>query len=181
MEEKEVLPVKNSAHSLAVKGAAAYAVYFLVLIYIFKLIGLDQNDVNMSIAEKVISSVATYVPFILAIAYVQLTFKNELGGFISFGKAFSAGFRLSVYAGLLIAILMLLYYKVLDTGALEKMTETAVQAAGDDENKIKGVEMMKPYMLPMICFGFAINYTFLGLIISLISAAIVKKEQPLYE
>ena len=181
MEEKEVLPVKHSAHSLAVRGAAAYSVYFLVLIYIFKLIGLDQNNVNMSIAEKVISSVATYVPFILAIAYAQTTFRTELGGFISFGKAFSTGFRLSVYAGMLIAILMLLYYKVLDTGALEQMREAAIQAAGDDEDKLKGVEVMKPYMLPMICFGFAINYTFLGLIISLISAAIVKKEQPLYE
>ncbi|WP_449437313.1 hypothetical protein [Pedobacter steynii] len=41
--------------------------------------------------------------------------------------------------------------------------------------------MMKPYMAFAIAFLTAVSYNLYGLIISLIGAAVIKKEQPLYE
>jgi hypothetical protein len=165
---------------MAFKAAITYSVYFLVLVYLFKWIGIDNNDPNMPIAEKVISFVASYVPFILAILYVQTTFKKDLGGYITLGKAFSAGFKVAAYTGLFLAILLIFYYKVLDQSAYVAIMDTAVKTAGDDPNKVKGVEMMRPYMIFFIGFGAAISYTFFGLIISLIGAAVLKKERPLF-
>lgn len=165
---------------LAFKAAITYSVYFLILLFLFKWIGIDNNDPNMPVAEKAISFVASYVPFILAILFVQSTFKKELGGFITFGKAFSAGFKVAAYTGLFLAILLIFYYKVLDPEAYVAIMETAMKTAGDDANKVKGVEMMRPYMIFFIGFGAAISYTFFGLIVSLIGAAVLKKEKPLF-
>lgn len=175
----ETVEIGKSPNAMAFKSALAYTVYFLVLIYVFKLIGLDQNDPNSTTAEKMMSSVASYLPFILAIVYVQSNYKQDLGGFISFKKAFSAGFRVAAYAGLFIALILMLYYKVLDPAAFERLMDAARDAAGGDETKLKGVEMMKSYMIFFIGFGAAITYTLLGLITSLIGAAVIKKEAPL--
>ncbi|ATP57202.1 hypothetical protein CPT03_12335 [Pedobacter ginsengisoli] len=180
MEEVVVEP-KKSPNKLAFKSAIAYSVYFLVLMFVMKWMGVDQNSPNTTFAEKVVYSLASYIPFIMAVVFVQTTYKKELGGYISFGKAFSSGFKVAAYAGLFIAVFTILYYKVLDRNAFDQLMDSAVAAAGDDENKVKGVEMMRPYMIFFIGFGVAVSYTIYGLIISLIGAAVVKKEQPLYE
>jgi hypothetical protein len=180
MEEVVVEPKKNP-NMLAFKSAIAYSVYFLVLMFVMKWLGVDQNNPNTTLAEKIIYSLASYIPFIMAVVFVQTTYKKELGGYISFGKAFSSGFKVAAYAGLFIAVFTILYYKVLDTNAFNQLMDSAKAAAGDDENKVKGVEMMRPYMIFFIGFGVAVSYTLYGLIISLIGAAVIKKEQPLYE
>jgi len=179
--EELVVESKKSPNKLAFKSAIAYSVYFLVLMFVMKWMGVDQNSPNTTFAEKVVYSLASYIPFIMAVVFVQTTYKKELGGYISFGKAFSSGFKVAAYAGLFIAVFTILYYKVLDRNAFDQLMDSAVAAAGDDENKVKGVEMMRPYMIFFIGFGVAVSYTIYGLIISLIGAAVVKKEQPLYE
>lgn len=171
--------VKPSANNLAMKSAAGYAVYYLILIYLLKFLGIDQNNIDMPIIEKIIYYLATYIPFILAILYTQTTLKKELGGYISFGKAFTAGLRVSVYAGVLSGLIMLLYFK-LDPSGYNAVMDAAIQSAGDDQQKLKGVEMMRPYMIYMIGFGAAISFAFFGIIISLITAGISKKEQAVY-
>lgn len=179
MEENAVGTVKTP-NALAFKSALAYTFYFLVLIYIFKFAGIDQNDPNSSVTEKMVSAMASYLPFILAIVYVQTNFKQEIGGLITFKAAFSAGFKVAAYAGLFIAIVLMLYYKVLDPTAFERLIDSARAAAEGDETKLKGVEMMKSYMVFFIGFGAAITYTLLGLITSLIGAAAIKKEKPVH-
>ncbi|NRF41898.1 DUF4199 domain-containing protein [Pedobacter foliorum] len=180
MEELVVEPKKNP-NMLAFKSAAAYSVYFLVLMFVMKWMGISQKDPNISTAESIIYSFASYIPFIMAVVFVQTTYKKELGGYITFGKAFSSGFKVAAYSGLFIGILTILYYKVLDTKTMDDLTAAAVKEAGDDEKKLKGVEMMKPYMALAIAFLTAVSYNLYGLIISLIGAAVIKKEQPLYE
>lgn len=179
MEEKAFVQ-EYKPNMLAFKSAVAYAVYFLVLIYVFKFLGIDQNSPTITTAEKIISSALSYIPFILAVVYVQTNYRTELGGYISFGKAFSAGFKVAAYTGLFLAVILILYYVLLDKEALQKLIDAARQAAGDDEAKLKGVEMMKSYMVYFIGFGAAIMYTFFGLVVSLVGAAAVKKERPLY-
>lgn len=180
MEELVVEPKKNP-NMLAFKSAIAYSVYFFVLMFVMKWMGVDQNNPNTSTAEKIIYSLASYIPFIMAVVFVQTTYKKELGGYITFGKAFSTGFKVAAYAGLFIGVLTILYYKVLDPTAFNQIMDAAIAQAGSDENKIKGVEMMRPYMVLFIGFGVAVSYTLYGLIVSLIGAAVIKKTEPLYE
>ena len=175
-----IIVVEKKPNVLAFKTALAYTGYFLALIYLLKWVGVDTNDPNITMLEKVVAQIASYVPFILAVVYVQSIFKKELGNYISFGKAFSAGFKVAAYAGLFIGILLIFYYMVLDRAAFEQLMDISLRAAGDDREKIRGVEMMRSYMPFFIGFSAAIMYTLFGLVVSVIGAAILKNDKPLF-
>lgn len=175
--EQQILQEEKKPNALAFKVAISFAIYSIVLIYILKLIGVDSTDPDLPIAEKIIAMILSYGVFILAIFYAQTTHKKELGGYITYGRAFSTGFKVAAYAGLFVGLLFILYYKVLDTTALDKIADAAIQKANGDEQKIKGIDMMRGYMWIFASFGAAIAYTILGLIVSLITAAILKKER----
>jgi uncharacterized membrane protein len=162
---------------LAFQVAIAFAFYTLALIFIMNLLGVSAQVESTPIWQKVISIILSYGTFILAIYYAQNKHKNELGGFITYGRAFSTGFKVAAYSGLFIGLLMMLYYGVIDKGALQDILDLQVKAAGDNEQALKGVNMMSKYMIYMIAFGSAITYTLLGLVISLITAAVIKKDR----
>ncbi|WP_129714540.1 DUF4199 domain-containing protein [Pedobacter sp. SYP-B3415] len=177
--EQKIIESEKKPTQLALQVAVIYAIYSLILLYVFKALGIDTQDKNLAIGHKVLSTLLTYVPFILAIFYTQWKHKSELGGFMTFGRAFSAGFRMALLAGLFQAILMVLYYKLLDPGAMDQIIETA-RANAKTEQEEQEVEMVSKYMIWMIAFGVILFLAFFGTIISLIGAAIFKKERPVY-
>lgn len=180
MMEQDLQEAQIKPNKLAFQVALAFAVYTIVIIYVLKLLNIDTQQENVSTGTKIISTIVTYVPFILAIMYTQIKHKADLGGFISYGRSFSAGFKVSSYAGLFAGILMIIYYKVLDRDALAHIMSVAVEKAGDNEQAVEGVKKIEPYMAILIAFSAAITYTILGLFISLISSAFIKKEKPLH-
>lgn len=177
--EQQLLQEEKKPNLLAFQVALLYSFYSIALTYASEFMGMGAaNAKNLSIGLRVLSTLLTYVPFICAIIYVQTKHKKELGGYITFGRAFSTGFKVSAYAGLFIAILTLLYYKVLNPAAMDDLIELAKSNAGDNENQLKGVEMMSKYMVFMMMFGVAVTFTLTGLVISLITSAIIKKDNP---
>ena len=180
MDEQQLTAVEMRPNKLAFRVALGFSVYTLVLIYLFKLLNIDTRAEHLDTLTKLTSAVFSYVPFILGIMYVQQTYRTELGGYISFGSAFSAGFKVGAYAGLFIGLLMVLYYKVLDRAAMDQMINLARENAGDNEKNLQALKVMEPYMVIFTAFGAAITYTLFGLVISLVGAAIVKREKPFY-
>jgi len=175
--EEQIIQEEKKPNALAFKVAIGFAIYSIALIYILKMIGIDSVNPDLPIAEKIIAMLLSYGVFIAAILYVQTTYKSELGGYITYGKAFSTGFKVAAYAGLFVGLLFILYYKVLDPTALDRIADVAIEQANGDEQKIKGIEMMRGYMWIFTAFGAAIAYTLLGLLVSLITSAILKKER----
>jgi len=175
--EQQILQEEKKPNALAFQVAIAFAFYTLALIFIMNLLGVSAQVEDTPIWQKAISVVLSYGTFILAIYYAQNKHKGELGGFITYGRAFSTGFKVAAYSGLFIGLLMMLYYGVIDKGALQNILDIQVKAAGDNEQALKGVNMMSKYMIYMIAFGSAITYTLFGLIISLVTAAVVKKDR----
>jgi len=175
--EQQILQEQKKPNALAFQVAIAFAFYTLALIFVMNLMGVSAQVEGTPIWQKVVSIILSYGTFILAIYYAQNKHKNELGGFITYGRAFSTGFKVAAYSGLFIGLLMMLYYGVIDKGALQDILDIQVKAAGDNEQALKGVEMMSKYMIYMIAFGSAITYTLLGLVISLITSAVVKKDR----
>ena len=177
MMEQQLLQEEKKPNVLAFQIAVIYAFYSMALTYISELMGMGgANAQNASFGLKAFSTLLTYVPFVAAILYVQLKHRTELGGTITFGRAFSAGFKMAAYAGLFIGLLTILYYKVLSPGSMEGILDAAVANADGNEAQLEGLEMMSKYMALMMAFGVAVTFTISGLIISLITAAIVKKE-----
>ncbi|RZK51114.1 MAG: DUF4199 domain-containing protein [Pedobacter sp.] len=176
--EQQLIQEQIKPNALAFKVSVIFAAYILVTIIVTGLLNLDMGP-TASVTTRVVSGALNWLPFIFAVYYVQNTHKKDLGGFITFGRAFSAGFRFSVYAGLFSGILMFLYYQFIDAAAMEKIVDATVAAAKNDQ-EAKGIEMMRPYFTITTAFGAAVMFTISGLIISLITAAILKKEKPLH-
>lgn len=177
--EQQLAQAQKKPNLLAFQIALLYAFYNLALVYLSEAMGMGgANYDNVSIGLKILSTALTYVPFIAAIIYVQTKHRSELGGYITFGRAFSAGFKVAAYAGLFIALITALYYKVLSPGSMDAVIDAAIAKAGNNEQQVKGIEMMSKYMILFMVFGLAVTFTISGLIISLISAAIIKRENP---
>lgn len=175
---QNLIELEKKPNKLAFQAAIAFAVYFFVLIFVFKFLNISPANTNLSTGSKVVSQLLSYVPFFLAIVYVQSNHKKELGGYMTFNRGFSAGFKVAAYAGLLLFLVQVIYYFV-DKSATDELLSAAIEQADGDEQKIKGVEMMRPYMGLFVGFGTAITYTIIGLVASLIGAAVFKKERPL--
>lgn len=178
MNESEVKPTK-----IAFQCALAYALYSVLLTYVMYFMGIDVNS-NLKGGIKILSWVLSYVPFLGAVLYAQKSHRDDqLGGYISFGRAFSTGFRVSIFAGLLIGVFMILYYKVLNTEAFEAVmskTESSLldNNAISDSQREKTLSMTRTWFAPMILIGTIIGMSIVGAVFSVVGAAIFKKDRP---
>jgi membrane-bound ClpP family serine protease len=127
-----------------------------------------------------------YAGVILIIAGLAIAMKNYrdkvLDGIMPFGKAFGFGILIIIVAALLGAIFTYLLYAVIDTGLGEKLMEFTTERMlkrGVPEAQLdivleRAERFQKP--LPMAITGL-ITSILGGVVISLIMAAIFKKEE----
>lgn len=165
----------NSTKS-ATKWALIYFAVSIVITYLFQFLNVDQNS-----GAKYLG----YIPFIAFLLLAQKEYRDQLGGFLTFGQGFSAGFRYSVFSGLLLAVFIYLYLAVLSPQILEqsmndqqgKMAEQGLSQEQID----KALEIGKKYGPIIGAFGAAIGSAVMGAIIALIGAAIFKKERSIVD
>jgi hypothetical protein len=127
-----------------------------------------------------------YASVIIIIAGLAIAMKNYrdkvLDGVLPFGKAFGFGILIIIVAALLGTIFTYLLYAVIDTGLSEKMLEYTSEkmlARGLPESQLdlvleRAEKFQKP--LPIAITGF-ISSVLGGVVLSLIMAAIFKKEE----
>ncbi len=138
------------------------------------------------LSQQWISSV---VSILLSFGVLFLAFREfrELnGGFMSFGQGLGLGMLLFVTGGVLAAGFDIVYKKVIDPGIIDKileMTEMQYEKSGLSPDAIeKAMESAKPFIAGplapvVVIFSFALT----GFICSLIMAAIMKKNPPVFE
>lgn len=122
--------------------------------------------------------------------YSGINYRNEIGGYLSFGKAFQHGFVVFAVSALISTIFNILLYTVIDPELPEKITEVAVENAqkmmegfgmsGDqlDEAMQKTKEdTIKRYTAGGLAMSY--GFTLIGCaIFALISGAIAKRKEP---
>ncbi len=128
-----------------------------------------------------------YAGVIIIIAGLAIAMKsyrdNVLGGIMPFGKAFGFGMLIIIVAALLGSIFTYLLYAVIDTGlsdrmlefTTEKMMKRGVPEAQLDIFLERAAKFQKP--LPVAITGL-VSSILGGVVLSLIIAAIFKKEEP---
>lgn len=122
--------------------------------------------------------------------YASINYRNEIGGYLSFGKAFQHGFVVFAVSALVSTIFTILLYTVIDPELPGKVTEVAVENAG---KMMEGFGMPEEQMEEALAktqedtakrytpVGLATGYgfTLIGCaIFALISGAIAKKKEP---
>ena len=131
-----------------------------------------------------------YISFIFIFAvlfYGTKTFRdNNLDGYISYGHALGFGMIIILFAGIFSSIYFAIHITLIDSDYITKLLafseEQLLNKNMPDEQIEMALEMQKKMMKPLIMsiLGF-INTAFFGLIMALISSAIVKKQGDPYQ
>jgi hypothetical protein len=172
----EPLVIPPNPTKIATKWALINALIAIILIYVIFFLDLGQQSPVQYV---------TYIPFIAFLLLTQKEFKDQLGGFMSFGQGFSAGFRYALFTGLIIGVFMIIYLWILNPEALQKGMETAradMEAKDMSNADIDKAMSMTEKLGPWIGgFSVAVFYALIGAIVALIGAAIFKKERSAYD
>ncbi|MFY8110225.1 MAG: DUF4199 domain-containing protein [Bacteroidia bacterium] len=110
--------------------------------------------------------------------------KNDtLAGFMTFGQGFGTGMLIMIFGGLITAVYTFVFYSFIDPDFINKMLEISrtemLKKDMSDEQIEQALEMSKKFMSPIMMTIFAyLGSLFFGLIISLVLAAVNKRENP---
>ncbi len=109
--------------------------------------------------------------------------EDVLNGFIKFGKAFSTGFRIVLIGTVVASVMSYLYFGVIDTGMRDFLIVQQEQELFDRGLSPEQVDAALPQIekfmtTPMLLIFGALSSLLIGSVITLISAAILKKEDP---
>jgi hypothetical protein len=108
---------------------------------------------------------------------------KDLGGYISYGQGFNTGLLVSLVTaliGVVTGYIMMNWIAPEMLGEILKVSEQKMIERGMSEDQIKvGMEMTKRFTTPLwiAVWGF-VGITIIGIIMSLIAAAIFKKQDP---
>lgn len=168
---------KTSTARVALKYGLVVAVVTMVYSTILNLAGLGTNKILASL---------TYVFMIVAIVLAMKDFREKNGGFISYGEGLGLGTLTSAVLGLLSSAFTIFYIQFIDsnmlTQSLDQMREELETKGMDDAQIEQALEVSQKFMSPGIMFVMVIfGYLIMGFIFSLIIAAIMRKEKPVFE
>ena len=167
---------KANPNSVAIKWTLIGVITGVVLTYVYQF-------ANIPITSPV--RYLSYLPFIAFLFLAQKEFKDQLGGYMSFGEGFSIAWRYGVYTGLITAVFIYLYYGVLSPDMYTKMLDeqrAAMAAKGLSSDQVdQGMAFMNKMGLVFVVIFAAIGSAITAMIIGLIGAAIFKKERSAFD
>jgi hypothetical protein len=124
----------------------------------------------------------SYVILIAGLWLAQLNYRNKyLGGFITYGQAFSVGMWISLIVGIIMGIYTYVFFKHIDPSAMEEAMLIAEQRMLDrgmtDLEIEQGMMMAQKFAsVGMYTFIAVAGNFIMGMIFSLVTAIFVKKE-----
>ena len=154
-----------------------YGVILAVVVIIFSLL-MFVLDVDRQSSLNYLS----YVIVLAGIIIFQLNYRNKyLGGYISYGKAFTVGLLTIVYFSILISIFTYIFFVYIDPGAIEEgmriAEEKMLERGMSDQEIDQAMKMAERFQSPaMFTFWALLGNIVIGAILSLITAIFVKKE-----
>ena len=151
----------------------------VVLGAIFMITGMQDFSGQKS---NWIPNLFTYGSMIAVFYYAFTQHRDqELGGFMSLGRAISLGFWIALINGLFAVVFTYVYFTFIQPDLMDTIKQTAIDQTenrgGNVEQAKEGIEMMswmfKPGSFAIMAF---MGSLFLGFILSLIIGLIVRKE-----
>ncbi|MDB4918939.1 DUF4199 domain-containing protein [Mucilaginibacter sp.] len=168
--------VKPSSTNLAFKWAIINVLTSIVITYAFQFLNIDQNSPARYLA---------FIPFIVFLLMAQKEYRDQLGGFLTYGEGFMGGFLFSIFAGLLGAIFIYVYLTFLSPQVFEQSladAQTKMESKGLSSEQVdSAMAITKKYGTLFGAIGAVIGSIFIGAIIALIGAAIFKKERSILD
>ncbi len=172
MEQNNNSFTKSTMTSGAILGAG-----MILFSFVMYIAGLnDGNSLNM----------LSYVILIGGIMYGVKQVRDKVqNGFISYGRAVGSGTLVTVFASIILAFYSFVLMKYVDNSIIAKSIELAQQKwseGGMSDDQVESMtKVVEPFMTPgLMAFGTVFSLTFLGVIISLIVGAFMKKNPDIF-
>ncbi len=153
--------------------AIASILYNVILILIEK----NQNQALSALG---------LVIMVAGMVYAMREFKTENAGYMSYGQGLGIGTLIAAISGLLGATFMMFYTQFIDTNFMQKTLDIAredLERRGMSDAQIDaGMQFSEKMMSPGIMFATGVFASiFIGFIVSLIVAAIMRRNKPVFE
>ena len=172
----ETTTTPRSQMSVAFRYAIICALITIIYFIILWLLKLESNKA------------AGWVSYLILIAVMFIGIKDyrdkDNGGFIQYGKALSTGVLIAIFTGIIYAVFIFIFVSFIDPQFIQNILDTARQSmvekgTASDEQIEMAMKYTKMFTTPpMIALFSILGYAFMGLIISLIESAILKKDNP---
>ncbi len=177
MENTDEMNVAQQKKTSVFQNGLKYGLYTGVASVLFSLL-LFSLDVSRESYLQWVS----WVILIIGIVLATINYRDKInGGHITFGNAFMTGLYVVIVNSILVMIYSYMYFTWIDPGFTQAMLENVEQKLLDrgmsDEMIEQQLAMTEKFMKPgfMIFWGLFMSVIF-GAIISLITSAILKKE-----
>lgn len=131
-------------------------------------------------------NVLTYIILIGGIMYGIKQVRDKVqNGFISYGRAVGSGTLVALFASIILAFYMFVLMKYVDNSIIVKSLEMLQQNWSEkgvsDEQVEAMTQLLAPFMTPgFMTFSTIFGLTFLGVIVSLIAGAFMKKDPNIF-
>ena len=154
---------------------AGFAVILILIISYF-----------LNIQENIVLAFLPYGILIYVIIIGTKYLKKIENGKISYSRALGSGTLISLFASVIIALYMFIFFKFIDVDAIEKallIKEQDMYSQGTPEEQIEmSMEIARKFATPFSSsIGSVFFYTGLGFLFSLITSAFIKKKSNSYD
>jgi hypothetical protein len=163
---------KANVSGIAVKWALINVITAIVITYVFQFMGTGASAPVRYLA---------YIPFIAFICLAQIEYRDKSSGFMTYGQGFIEGLLFGVFSGIMMAIFIYIYYAILYPQGVDEMVTAAhdkMVAQGTPSDQMDAaLDMTKKYGAIFATVGILFVTPIFAIIVSLITAAIFKKER----
>jgi len=164
--------VKKSSGNVAIKWSVIYLLTSVVITFLFQFLNLDQTSPIKYLG---------YIPFIAFLLLAQKEYRDQLGGYATYGEAFTAGLLYSVFSAILLAVFLYIYLGFINPQLLEQTIaaqhDQLVQRGLSSEQIDSAEQLTRKHGALFGAIGTLFVITIFGVIIALIGAAIFKRER----
>jgi len=163
---------KPNPTNVAIKWTLINIVTGIILTYVFQF-------ANIGVSSSV--RYLAYIPFVAFLFLAQKEFKDQLGGYLTFGEGFGIAWRFGVFSGLLLAVFIYLYYGILSPEMYSKMLEeqrAAMAAKGLSSEQVdQAMGFMNKMGLIFVVISAAIGSAIMAMVLGIVGCLIFKKER----
>jgi hypothetical protein len=172
-------PKSNNMYKSAMTSGLILGIALVVFSLIIYIMGVIKPPFWVQLIQ--------YVIIIGGIIYGTKKYRDEdLGGEITYSKALGFGILICVFAAIISGIYTVLLMTVIDPEFVNKMMslieEEYVKMGMSEEQIDAAMKMVSKMQSPLImAVTSVVGFAFMGTIFSLITAAFLKKEKPIFE
>jgi hypothetical protein len=162
-----------SSNKVSIKWSLFYVIVVIILTYVYQFLNVDQTS-----AIKYVS----YIPYIAFMLLAQKEYRDQMGGYMTFGEGFLAGFKYTAITAVLTALFVYIYFTLLSPQVFQQVMDAQrakLEAKGGltDDQINTALSFTTAGFVAII---MVIASLVMGTIIALIGAAIFKKDKPAF-